>query len=247
MTYPVNARGIAYEALIGGIGAPGLAATMLSVADAEIGADEVFAYALDGPRPPRPIASYGSLADYSDRAAGYAGRFHRLDPALRLTAEDRHEMRMARIGAEDIDDGDYRRLCYDRPAFAEKLSYACHFGGRAIVLSIYRRRGREACAIADLRDFAEMVLPILCRHGEIVGAFAGQTTLQRLEARMALQFPGLSPRELAVCGRTLIGMTAEAIGLDLDIRTSTVLTYRRRAYERYGISNANQFLPKLLC
>ena len=247
MTYPMSAHGIAYEALIGGIGAPCLAATVLSVADAEIGADEVFAYALDGPRPPRPIASSSSLADYSDRASNYTSRFHRLDPALRLTAEDGHDMRMAQIGAEDIDDRDYRRLCYDLPAFAEKLSYACRFNGGAVVLSIYRRRGRKPCGIADLRGFAEMVLPIICRHGEIVGAFAGETMLQRLEARMALQFSDLSARELAVCGRTLIGMTAEAIGLELGIRTSTVLTYRRRAYERYGISNANQLLPKLLC
>ena len=246
MPCPMSVSGVAYDALIGAIGAPSLADTVLSVADAEVGADEVFAYVLDGVCAPRPIASSRSVADYRDRAASYTRRFHRLDPVVQLTLEQGDDLRMARIGAEDIGDRDYRRLCYDRPAFAEKLSYARRFGGGTVVLSIYRRRGREQRGIADLEGFAEMVLPIICRHGEIVGAYAGQTMLQRIEARMTLQFPKLSARERAVCGRTLIGMTAEAIGLELDIRTSTVLTYRRRAYERYRISNANQFLPKLL-
>lgn len=246
MSHPMSVSGTAYHALIGSIGAPSLADTVLSVADTEVGADEVFAYALNGVLTPQPIASSCGLAGYSDRASRYARQFHRLDPLLQLPPEKGGDMRMTRIGAEDIDDRDYRRLCYDRPAFAEKLSFVRRFGSESVVLSIYRRRGRERCEIADLQAFAEVVLPILRRHGEIVGANAGQTMLQRIEERMALQFPALSARELAVCGRTLIGMTAEAIGLELDIRTSTVRTYRRRAYERYAISSANQFLVKML-
>jgi DNA-binding CsgD family transcriptional regulator len=49
-----------------------------------------------------------------------------------------------------------------------------------------------------------------------------------------------------VCAGTLMGRTAEAIGADLGIAPSTVLTYRRRAYERCGISSAVQLLEGLL-
>ena len=40
-------------------------------------------------------------------------------------------------------------------------------------------------------------------------------------------------------------MTAEAIAIDLGIGQSSVLTYRRRAYHRLGISNIQQLLPAL--
>jgi DNA-binding CsgD family transcriptional regulator len=41
-------------------------------------------------------------------------------------------------------------------------------------------------------------------------------------------------------------MTAEAIALDLGIGRTSVLTYRRRAYERYGISAAGQLIGDVL-
>jgi DNA-binding CsgD family transcriptional regulator len=40
-------------------------------------------------------------------------------------------------------------------------------------------------------------------------------------------------------------MTAEGIALDLGIGAASVLTYRRRAYRRLGISGINQLLPLL--
>jgi DNA-binding CsgD family transcriptional regulator len=40
-------------------------------------------------------------------------------------------------------------------------------------------------------------------------------------------------------------MTAEATALDLGISPASVLTYRRRAYQRLGISSIHQLLPAL--
>ncbi|AUN31853.1 hypothetical protein C0V82_12900 [Niveispirillum cyanobacteriorum] len=39
----------------------------------------------------------------------------------------------------------------------------------------------------------------------------------------------------------MVGMTAEAIALDLGISSASVLTYRRRAYVRYHFTHSNQF------
>jgi hypothetical protein len=51
---------------------------------------------------------------------------------------------------------------------------------------------------------------------------------------------------LPIASRTIAGMTAEAIALDLGIGRTSVLTYRRRAYERYGMSSAGQFIEHIL-
>lgn len=66
-------------------------------------------------------------------------------------------------------------------------------------------------------------------------------SIGKIEYRLGDVFTDLTERERAVCARTMVGMTAEAIGLDLGIAVSSVLTYRRRAYERYRFTSINQF------
>lgn len=56
---------------------------------------------------------------------------------------------------------------------------------------------------------------------------------------------GLTPRELDVCVRSLLGMTAEGTALDLDIKQSSVVTYRKRAYVRLGISSQSELFRLL--
>ncbi len=66
-------------------------------------------------------------------------------------------------------------------------------------------------------------------------------SIGKIEVQLGQIFGDLTDRERAVCARTMVGMTAEAISLDLGIAQSSVLTYRRRAYDRYRISHSNQF------
>ncbi|MBQ0919700.1 LuxR family transcriptional regulator, partial [Hydrogenophaga aromaticivorans] len=44
--------------------------------------------------------------------------------------------------------------------------------------------------------------------------------------------PALSPRERAVCARIALGLSAEGIAVDLDVAPSTVITLRKRAYQK---------------
>lgn len=50
----------------------------------------------------------------------------------------------------------------------------------------------------------------------------------------------LTVRELDVCARSLLGMTAEGTALELGIKQSSVVTYRKRAYARLGISSQSE-------
>jgi DNA-binding CsgD family transcriptional regulator len=58
--------------------------------------------------------------------------------------------------------------------------------------------------------------------------------------RLRAVAPLLSPREVEVCVRIMLGVTSEGIGIDLGISRNTVLTYRKRAYARLKISSQNQ-------
>lgn len=69
---------------------------------------------------------------------------------------------------------------------------------------------------------------------------------EKIAGRLAQQYPQLTARERLVCGYTLAGYTAEGIGLILGVGMSTIITYRRRAYSRLGVCNANQLIAPLL-
>ena len=69
---------------------------------------------------------------------------------------------------------------------------------------------------------------------------------EQIAERLAQQYPQLTPRERTVCGYPLAGYTAEGISLILGIGMSTIVTYRRRAYSRLGVSNVNQLIAPLL-
>jgi len=67
-----------------------------------------------------------------------------------------------------------------------------------------------------------------------------QLTVPELEQRFALRHPELSKREREVCARAAIGMSVETTALELGIGKTTVLTYRKRAYERLDVTSPSE-------
>lgn len=51
---------------------------------------------------------------------------------------------------------------------------------------------------------------------------------------------------LRVCLRILSGLSSEAISADLDISIHSTLTYRKRAYDKLGISSQNELFGIVL-
>jgi len=231
--------------LIQAIGRADLDAQLLTIADALIGADEVFAYAYSPGGAPNPILSCDRSGRTDARPALYIDRFYRLDPFLAQMSPTGPDHLARQISAWDIVDPDYRRECFDKPRFAEKLSYAARTGEAWTVLSFYRRHDRQTANIQTLSAFSTLALPVLRKHAELT-AEARQPPLARLLARLQRRHPELSSREREVCVRTLMGQTAAEIGDHLGIQPSTALTYRRRAYERIGVSSAAQLVCGLL-
>jgi DNA-binding CsgD family transcriptional regulator len=56
----------------------------------------------------------------------------------------------------------------------------------------------------------------------------------------------LTPREQEVCRHILSGFSSEAISQGLGISLHSTLTYRKRAYERLGISSQNELFAIVL-
>ncbi|MET4066851.1 DNA-binding CsgD family transcriptional regulator [Bradyrhizobium sp. S3.2.6] len=71
---------------------------------------------------------------------------------------------------------------------------------------------------------------------------ATATPGQNLAALFATCAPlsALTPREQEVCRHILLGLGSEAISQALGISLHSTQTYRKRAYERLGISAQNE-------
>lgn len=236
------------ESLIDAVGTPRMGATMLDIAARKAGVDEVFAYCGGIKDRPMLLASSGTGGASSARALAYTSQFYSFDPVVKMVAAnaDRAGTLVRRVAAGEIRDADYRFQCFEKPLFAEKWSFARWRDDRFYVLSFYRRSDRDQANGQALATLADLALPVLRKHGELIAPETEAPLLDRLLEGLETHYPALTERERAVCARTLAGMTAEAIALDLGVKPSTVLTYRRRAYERFGISSANQLMARLV-
>lgn len=216
---------------------------LLKAAHSAAGIEELFAYRIaDGA--PETLASSSDLGDVAERAEAYARRFHRSDPAVqaRLATPPGHGF-VCRIPADAIELGPYRKLCFERPRFSEKICFGWQAPGHCLVVTFYQR-GRAAPDMAQLGALAQVAITGLTRL--LQRPAAGRPLLDEVERRLAETHTVLTPRERQVCARTLIGRTARDIGQELGLGTGTVLTYRQRAYQKLGLSRASDLLAAVM-
>lgn len=230
--------------LVEAAGAPDFSQLLLDAASHISNVDEIFGYLVADGEDPQQIVSASTLPGSRERVSQYLLRFYHHDPAVHeLQKIDTASNFVQRIGNDAIIPYDYRELCFREPNFAEKLSFGWRGNGFMIVLSFYRREKRDDTALLELASLANLTLAIMVsRHAP----FSPDQFIERLERRIARNFPKLTRRETQVSARTLAGWTSKKTGIDLGIGSGSVLTYRQRAYQKLGFSNATDFLPFVL-
>ena len=156
-------------------------------------------------------------------AARYIDGWYRRDPLLpelgALAEGEIRTRRMADFAALMAED--YRALFFDRPGLAGKTALLARGGRRRLIVNFYHARPPEA----EDADFLVLAARLLLRHFDRAG-----------EAPYPAPLAALSARERAVCLGILGGEKAEAIAGRLGLSPATVVTYRRRAYEKLGIA-----------
>ncbi|HYE48716.1 MAG TPA: helix-turn-helix transcriptional regulator [Azospirillaceae bacterium] len=251
---PIPPEGLAAHARVAeALGTPGLGDVLLEALAQVVPVDEVVAFTWAAPgRPPTIVASAGIGGRAPRRAAAYGSRYFALDPVMQAfgTLGTAAPLLAARVDAAEIADLEYRQACYREPGFVEKVSVAGRTARGWTVLSAFRRAPRGPVADAEfgrLTATGPLLLPLLAKQAELAAPAVclGDTRLARIEARLIACFPGLAARERAVCARMLVGMTAEAIALDLGISSSSVVTYRRRAYAKMGVCSGFEIVARL--
>ena len=174
--------------------------------------------------------NYSRLRTGDLLARRYLDGWFRQDPLLpELLRMETGQTRLRRM--EDIVAGmpeAYLDIFFNQPGLAGKTTVLAAGSVRRLMVNFYHG---DAGGTAPDQEQDEALMSLVAR-----------LVLNHFETRPATGYPAclsaLSERERQVCLGVLDGKKTELIAGDLDLSPATVVTYRRRAYEKLGISSA---------
>jgi DNA-binding CsgD family transcriptional regulator len=184
-----------------------------------------------------PDSSQGAVRSYLSGLYRHDGNVQRIQTlGKRPTA--RYQCR------DDIDDHAYRTGCYERPGITDRLSLLWPLDAQyGVSLSFYRStiRGRFCEEdLARILDLAPTLRVAANRHLDLI-----LNDVQHFEfvlARLRSRFPTLSGREAEALAASITGVNATQLATRLGVKITTVITHRKRAYERVGVANHEHLL-----
>lgn len=147
------------------------------------------------------------------------------------------------ISAGEIADKQFRRDCYEFQDVVEQASVQIRLNSGVYALSAFwGHRGHQASTedFERLAAVASTLMSFVIRHAEMtqsgVRPAASPIDLSAGDALVRQLGCGLSDREIAVCARILRGMTMRGIAIELGLSVHSVVTYKRRAFQRLSIA-----------
>ena len=170
----------------------------------------------------------------------YSRHYHNIDPVCDAysAAPSLSDVAIQRIQPSDIASSDFRRRFFEQGGIIERVSIIQRGADAWRVINVARHRSGglfsdgELDALVGLARLALPMLPLNRRR-----ARGSALDMELVEARLREMFPMLTHREGEVCARAIAGMSVEATALDLHIAKTSVMTYRKRAYQRMRISS----------
>jgi DNA-binding CsgD family transcriptional regulator len=209
-----------------------------------------FAVSDAGPADVLFAANAGNLPVARALAQKYVSQYWMMDPANAIKADMDEESHVAfSILPGDITDGSYRRDCYTSVRLRDRFTVMRRHGDQTVRLNFYRGAagGRfEPQAVDCIMNSADLLISLLMKHAANAAPASNDGMPKVWQDRLLLLEPNMPKRETEVCAAITSGMTSEAISLNLGISVNTVLTYRKRAYARLGISCQNELLRLVL-
>lgn len=189
----------------------------------------------------------GNILIGGDLGAAYAGQFHESDPnrdAL-FEAEGSAPIMLPAF-APRMYGARYRKIFFQDSGIVDKCATAIWIEDTCFYVNFYRiaaqGRFRDAERVR-LQAIAPAIGASVARHFQ--QSAAPEQSLAGLFATRA-PLASLTPREQEVCRHILLGLSSEAISQALGISLHSTLTYRKRAYERLGISSQNELFAIVL-
>ncbi|SMP00643.1 transcriptional regulator, LuxR family [Shimia sagamensis] len=146
--------------------------------------------------------------------------------------------------AGDIPSFTYRRDCYDLPGISERVSVVRRAADYGLSISLYAsdENGPFDAPHGDkIQALFRLLLALTERHV----AFSlkdGVWMENDVQARLALSYPDLTPREREVAAMAIKGRTAKESADLLGVAETTIITHRKKAYKRMNVTSLRQLM-----
>jgi DNA-binding CsgD family transcriptional regulator len=231
----------AYERLLRATGTPEFGSTVRdSVLSVVGGARRFYLFEATGREAPS-LQYYSVEPGLVELFPAYRRSYLRLDPVTQAyrAAPDLNSVVLQRVRPAHIESHEFRRHVFEDAGIVERISVIQRGADAWRVMSVARHASNGCFTDTELGSLivmAGLVLPMLPLN-RVQPPDPRQLTLGEMEQRFGIRFSSLPPREREVCARAAAGMGVDATALDLGIARSSVLTYRRRAYERLGVKS----------
>jgi DNA-binding CsgD family transcriptional regulator len=183
-----------------------------------------------------------------DNVGQYQERCYKIDPAFLALKKTLQSTCVTKLAIGDIRDAQYRH-CFEMTHVQERLSFFSRVGSDIYQLSAFRggksKRTFSQMEIDRFSALSNIILATAAKHEAFLSMTTGlphHLDLDSIE-RMLEHLPAtLSDRERQVCARVVAGMSIEGTALDLNIKRTSVITYRQRSYEKLGVSRQNELV-----
>ena len=194
---------------------------------------------------PFGIASRHALSAARSFTRHYLADHYSFDPNYKelKRAAYRRQLLVLRHDPRKLTSRRYEQRFYQGVGVADKISFLWGAGGVGFYFNLYRLTGHGHFSAADqagLTALAPLAASLVTRHvgrSRIEAALGGGDPVQIAQAVAALLGPELSPRERSVLACVLRGMSNAGIALELGVAPTSVITFRKRAYQKLGISS----------
>ena len=198
------------------------------------------------------LITYGSVPDKEARslARKYEQEYHRDPNFSQLEHAQEQPVKPIPFSPEDISDEDYIKTFYTNNGIVDKISTIVCVGNDRILSSFYRCFPNDCYNDQDkivLNIILPMATSLIYNHYRLVKAESKKENTetnhsipQGIHSIISSDIPPfslLSLRERDICERTLLGSTAAEISNELGIAQSTVITHRKRAYNKLSIAS----------
>jgi DNA-binding CsgD family transcriptional regulator len=229
------------------IGRPAFPNILIDTLRRQAGVGHCMVFALSRAGAASCLLDAGNIPTGSDLGAAYAGQFHESDPNRDALFEAKGSAPiMLPSFAPRMYGARYRKIFFNDSDIVDKCATAIWTGDTCFYVNFYRitSQGRfDDAERARLQAIAPAIGASVARHFQ-----QAATPDQNLAALFATRAPlsALTPREQDVCRRILLGLSSEAISQSLGISLHSTLTYRKRAYQRLGISSQNELFAIVL-
>lgn len=233
--------------VITGLGGPAFHATLLAGLRDLVGADHVtdLSYDRAGGLGQCSAASLLNQSMIEWTTNLYVnGSFYRRDPNYQMLCGMAGQRRRSEdlivetLCPEGIPDAEYRRLLFERPGFASKISVIGARDDGVCYINLYFSR-RHGAGVEDLlRGCAPLLIALSRRHREL------RCPVEPACAGAESWASGFSLREIQVAGLLRRGHTAKQVGRELGLSPATVVTYKNRIFKKCQVASLKEFLLK---